>query len=364
DPPPGAARAGPSGRPIARSRLPHPLHGGARRQARSATRFPDGEPANRPQQADPPECDLRVPSRHRRSNLWRCHKHWLPADLRRDHAHGRGLRPRLRRCPVRQADHRLVRTAAAGGEALCHRTGVAAADDARRGGRQTDPHPLVIVNPAAGGGRARGFWRRCAIACAGMAFEVVETSRRGDAADYAAAAGDRLVVAVGGDGTAHEVVNGLLRRSASSPPRVGFLQRGTGADLRRSIASPRRPEDVAAWLTTDRWRPLDAGRLSTSTGRRYFINVADAGIGAEVVRRAARGPGALGGTVNFLGAAVISLARHQNAPVRLRLDQGPVLQRRVRTIAVANGAYLGGAMRIAPDAQPDDGWFDVVTIGD
>jgi YegS/Rv2252/BmrU family lipid kinase len=197
-----------------------------------------------------------------------------------------------------------------------------------------------------------------------VAFDVVETRRRGDAADYAAAAGGRLVIAVGGDGTAHEVVNGLLRRPADRPPRVGFLQRGTGADLRRSIASPRRPEDVAAWLTTDRWRRLDAGRLSTSTGRRYFINVADAGIGAEVVRRAASGPAVLGGTVNFLGAAVVSLLRHHNASVRLRLDDGPVLNRRVRTIAVANGAYLGGAMRIAPGAQPDDGWFDVVTIGD
>jgi len=172
------------------------------------------------------------------------------------------------------------------------------------------------------------------------------------------------VIAVGGDGTAHEVVNGLLRRPAARPPRVGFLQRGTGADLRRSIASPRRPEDVAAWLATDRWRSLDAGRLSTSTGRRFFINVADAGIGAEVVRRAARGPGALGGTVNFLVAAVVSLLRHRNTPVRLRLDEGPVLERRIRTIAVANGAYLGGAMRIAPKAKPDDGWFDVVTIGD
>ena len=130
------------------------------------------------------------------------------------------------------------------------------------------------------------------------------------------------MIAVGGDGTAHEVVNGLLRRPAARPPRVGFLQRGTGADLRRSVASPRRPEDVAAWLRLDRWRPLDAGRLSTSTGRRYFINVADAGIGAEVVRRAARGPGVLGGTVNFLGAAVVSLLRHRNTPVRLRLDDG------------------------------------------
>ena len=121
---------------------------------------------------------------------------------------------------------------------------------------------------------------------------------------------------------------------------------------------------MAAWLRSDRWRPLDAGRLSSSTGRRYFINVADAGIGAEIVRRAAHGPGVLGGTVNFFGAAVISLLRHRNTLVRLRLDEGPVLQRRVRTIAVANGAYLGGAMRMAPQAQPDDGWFDVVTIGD
>jgi diacylglycerol kinase (ATP) len=226
------------------------------------------------------------------------------------------------------------------------------------------PPPLIIVNPAAGGGRAGGFWRRCAEACAGVAFEVVETKRRGDAANYAAEAGDRVVIAVGGDGTAHEVVNGLLRRASGRVPKVGFLQRGTGADLRRSLASPRRAEDVAAWLRTDRWRRIDVGRVGTSTGRRYFINVADAGIGAEVVRRAARGPAVIGGTLNFLGGAVISLLTHRNTPIRLRLDDGPVLNRRVRLVAVANGAYLGGGMWMAPKAQPDDGLFDVVTIGD
>ena len=224
--------------------------------------------------------------------------------------------------------------------------------------------PLIIVNPAAGGGRAGGFWRRCAEACAGVAFEVVETKRRGDAANYAADAGDRVVIAVGGDGTAHEVVNGLLRRPSMSPPRVGFLQRGTGADLRRSLASPRRADEVAAWLRTDRWRRIDVGRVGTSTGRRYFINVADAGIGAEVVRRAARGPAVIGGTLNFLGGAVISLLTHRNTPIRLRLDDGPVLNRRIRLVAVANGAYLGGGMWMAPKAEPDDGLFDVVTIGD
>jgi YegS/Rv2252/BmrU family lipid kinase len=219
----------------------------------------------------------------------------------------------------------------------------------------------------AGGGRARRFWDESATCCvrAGLEVDVVETRRRGDAADRAASAGNRLVVSVGGDGTAHEVVNGLLRRSSGEIPRFGALLRGgTAGDLARTIASPSRPDQVPAWLATDRWRRIDVGRLGTSSGRRYFINAADAGIGAEVVRRAVLGPPVLGGTLNFYGAAVISLLRHRNTPVRLRLDDSPVQERRIRTIAVANGAYFGGGMWIAPAAQPDDGLLEVVTIGD
>ncbi len=228
------------------------------------------------------------------------------------------------------------------------------------------PPPLVIVNPVAGGGRARRFWERSALSCqaARVEVDVVHTVRRGDAANAAAEAGDRLVIAVGGDGTAHEVVNGLLRRPATHRPRFGALLYGTGSDLVRTLRSPRRPNEVPAWLGQDRWRRIDVGRVGSSTGRRYFVNGADVGIGAEVVRRAALGPARLGGTVNFLGAAVLSLMVHRNSPVRLCTDDGSVEEARVRTIAVANGGYLGGGMRIAPDAQPDDGLFDVVIIGD
>jgi diacylglycerol kinase (ATP) len=173
------------------------------------------------------------------------------------------------------------------------------------------------------------------------------------------------VISVGGDGTANEIVNGLLRRPPAAAPRFGALLRGgTAGDLARSIPSPRRPEDVPAWLSSNRWRPIDAARLDASAGIRFFINIADVGIGAEVVRRAARGPAWAGGTANFLGGAVVSLLTHRNAPVRLRLDGGPVLERRVRTIAVANGAYFGGGMWIAPGARADDGQFEVVTISD
>ena len=172
------------------------------------------------------------------------------------------------------------------------------------------------------------------------------------------------MLAVGGDGTAHEVVNGLLRRPHTEPPIFGALLAGTGADLVRSVPSPQRPEDVAGWLSAGRFRRLDAARVATPAGHRYFINAADVGIGAEVVGRAARGPAFLGGTANFLAAAVASLMVHRNAEVRLRLDDGPVKRLRIRTIAVANGSCLGGGMRMAPRARADDGLLEVVIIGD
>ena len=169
---------------------------------------------------------------------------------------------------------------------------------------------------------------------------------------------------MGGDGTASEVINGLLRRSSGAVPRFGALLCGTAGDLARTLPSPSHPELVPKWLTENHWRRIDACRLETSVGRRYFINAADAGIGAEVVRRAATGPPALGGTINFYLAAVMSLLRHRNTSVRMRLDDGPIRERRIRTIAVANGAYFGGGMWIAPRAQAGDGLLDVVTIGD
>ena len=215
----------------------------------------------------------------------------------------------------------------------------------------------------AGGGRARRYWQRCA-STGGIDAEILYTSARGEARQLAARAGRRPVVAVGGDGTAHEVLNGLLGGDGLARPRLGVLQCGTGSDWQRTAPGPPHPDQVAAWLSRDRWRPIDVGRLESTAGRRYFLNAADVGIGAAVVRRAEGGPRALGGTINFLGAAVVSLMLHRNAPVRMEIDGGPVQSLRVRTIAVANGAYFGGGMWIAPSARPDDGRLDVVVIGD
>ncbi len=218
----------------------------------------------------------------------------------------------------------------------------------------------------AGGGRARRFWEHAALACQqqGQTLEVVWTARPGDAASAAAAARDRLVVAVGGDGTANEVVNGLLTGRQTTPPRFGALLRGTGSDLVRTLPSPRLPGQVPAWLNGRRWRAIDVGRVEMPLGRRYFVNVADAGIGAEVARRAARGPALMGGTLRFLAAAVFSLLVHRNALVSIRLDEGTVESVLARSVVLANGRYFGGGMCVAPQAQPDDGYLDLVLIGD
>jgi YegS/Rv2252/BmrU family lipid kinase len=227
--------------------------------------------------------------------------------------------------------------------------------------------PLVIVNPTAGSGRGLKFWDRCERACVrgGVKLDVVFTARPGDAIEAAAeAVGDRLVVAVGVDGTAHEVVNGLLRNRRESRPRFGALMCGTGKDLARTLPSPDSPRQVAKWFQTDSWRTVDAGRVTTSTGSHFFINAADVGIGAEVVRRAARGPSFAGGSLNFLGAAIFSLMVHRNEVIQIGLDGQRAETGAVRTVAITNGAYVGGRMWIAPQADPSDGLFEVVTIGD
>ena len=226
--------------------------------------------------------------------------------------------------------------------------------------------PLVILNPAAGGGRARRFWERCQalLVAVGLRPDVAVTSRRGQAADFAAEAGERLVIAVGGDGTAHEVVNGLLRRRTASPPRFGALMVGTGTDLKRTLPAPGRLQEVARWLQSGRFRRIDVGRVGTSQGRRFFVNVADCGIGAEVARRHDRLPDWLGGTPSFLLAAVSTLLVHRNRAVRIRIDAGPVEECVVRSVAVANCRWFGGGMQIAPQAEPDDGLLDVCVVGD
>jgi diacylglycerol kinase (ATP) len=225
---------------------------------------------------------------------------------------------------------------------------------------------LAIVNPAAGQGRAARAWPAlaAALAAAGVACEAVTTGAAGEATDLAAAAqaaGPRPVLAVGGDGTLFEVLNGLLRAPGRAPLAVAPF--GTGNDWARFLGVPRAPRALAAMLAAGRTRAVDVGLLEYQAGARraarHFINVAGVGYDADVIARlaAARGPPLLSYLQALVGGLIAYRAPRFTVRAAGATVEGPLF------VALAMlGASCGGGMRFAPRARPDDGLLDLVTI--
>ncbi|MDR0359493.1 MAG: diacylglycerol kinase family lipid kinase [bacterium] len=235
--------------------------------------------------------------------------------------------------------------------------------------------PLVVVNPQSGGGRTGRGWPRTAalLRRAGLDFDYALTERPAQAKELAAEAeraGCPLVVAAGGDGTIHEVANGLLERRDGGPPtcRFGLLPLGTGGDFRRTFQIPRDLTEAAHVLVAGRTRRVDAGRVSFTghsgaAEKCHFVNIADAGIGGDVVTRVNRGLRLPSGELTFAFATAVSLLSWRNQPMRVVID-GAEHQLTAQQVVVANCRYYGGGMCIAPRAMPDDGLLDVVVAGD
>src|SRR6185503_2747512 len=183
--------------------------------------------------------------------------------------------------------------------------------------------------------------------------------------------GAELVVAMGGDGTINEVVNGFYDGARAIAPEAAFgvLPAGTGGDFVKTLGTPREVREAAEELKRAAPRAIDLGRLTFtahdgSTEVRHFINIASFGIGGLVDRYVNDSSKALGGAVSFAMATLRAGLRYKNAEVRIALDGEPPKEGRIYNVAVANGRYFGGGMKVAPNAALDDGLFDVVTLGD
>ena len=235
---------------------------------------------------------------------------------------------------------------------------------------------LVIVNPASGGGRTGRSWPAVAarLRAAGLDFDTAMTSCRGEAIELsrqAVAEGRPLIVAAGGDGTINEVANGFFARGGepAAGPRLGVLPTGTGGDLRRTLGFPQDVGEAAAVLLAGRTRRIDAGRVTCTrpdgeTTVRYFVNIADAGIGGDVVHQVNSGRRVINGEVTFMLASVRALLRWRNKPMRIAIDDQEPRELVAQQVVVANCQYFGGGMRVAPTAAPDDGLLDVLVAGD
>jgi len=234
---------------------------------------------------------------------------------------------------------------------------------------------FVIVNPQAGGGRAGRRWPDLAnrLRHAIGDFDHALTSGSGDATRLARQAidsGADLVVAVGGDGTISEAVQGFA--DDKNQPRQGCafaaIGAGTGADFVRSLQPGEPGLDAVAAMASGRQRRIDLGRVTYrgaegQTESRLFINIASLGLSGTVNRAVnTRHVGWLPGRLAYYGATLGALRRHQPATVRLTIDDEPALSLDVHMVAIANGQYFGGGMRVAPQARLDSGEFEIIIL--
>ena len=234
----------------------------------------------------------------------------------------------------------------------------------------------VIVNPSSARGRTGKHWEtiKAAIRSHFREFRYVFTEKPRQATEIARDLlrdGFDLLIGVGGDGTLNEISSGYFHSSSgqaiNSEAAVGIIPSGTGSDFIRFMKVPGDFEKSAAHIKNSQNRKIDMGRIRYGAADRpsrtqYFINVADFGLGAEVIRRIASVQSASRGAFTYYRGLLSTLMSYRSKKVHITLDDGRELQGEYLIGAVANGRIFGGGMIIAPRAEPDDGVFDLVLI--
>jgi YegS/Rv2252/BmrU family lipid kinase len=230
---------------------------------------------------------------------------------------------------------------------------------------------VIIANPRSGRGKVGAKLPEIEriLTDAGLGYRIVRTTHRGhatEAARDALARGERYLVAAGGDGTVHEVVNGMIQddQPIAADAVLGVVAAGSGCDLVRSFGLPGDAVQAAHHLAGDRVRPIDVGKVTFTSGpaeiTRYFPNIAEAGLGGSVVARASGLAGFLGGATYFCGFWLTLPGFH---PVTVRLDaDGRAYSWRAFNVVVANCRFYGGGMQISPKSLPDDSALDVLVM--
>jgi len=236
---------------------------------------------------------------------------------------------------------------------------------------------VLIVNPKSANGAVGRNWTKIDQEISrGLKteYDVRFTDRQGHATTLAREAikdGYELVIAVGGDGTINEVVNGFFDKEKPLNPNAALavMSIGTGSDFVKTLEFPTTPFECAERLKSGKVWPIDLGRcsfigLDGEHRSRFFINIADFGSGGAVVDKVNRTTKAFGGQISFLWGILTTLPTYKNKLTKYRIDDGPEQEKVLNTFVVANGRYYGGGLNPAPNAQLDDGLFDIVSIGD
>ena len=239
--------------------------------------------------------------------------------------------------------------------------------------------PLVIVNPKSAAGATASRWAVIAsdVRTHFGAFQVAFTKKQGDGIELAkrgAESGRKFIIACGGDGTINEVANGILQ--AGKDVELGILPAGTGGDFRRNLGIPSNPREAAAKLKSGETKTIDVGRASflnheNEPTSRFFLNVSSLGLSASIIERVKTTtslgwlPGdLLRGTASYALSALHEVLDLDFITIRVSIDGGQEKLLNTINFTVANSRFFGGGMKIAPEAKLNDGFLDVVNIGD
>lgn len=229
---------------------------------------------------------------------------------------------------------------------------------------------VVILNPVAAQGRILRVWPKIKAALLQVLPQrpdVWESQHPGHAvelAQRAALEGYEWIAVCGGDGTVHEVVNGICRARfhhglQGQHPSLTVIPAGTGNDFARSLGIPLNAVTAALGLSEPVNDTIDVGRV----GDHYFANIAGAGFDAEVAAEVNRSGKKAGGALPYVWGVIKKLFVYQNQDLRIQLDD-QILDRRALLVAVGISPYYAGGMHILPKADPRDGLFDVCICGD
>jgi YegS/Rv2252/BmrU family lipid kinase len=236
---------------------------------------------------------------------------------------------------------------------------------------------FVVVNPRSGNGRTGRDWKQIerALGAVYPSMSVGFTRKQGEATElvrYALREGHHEIVAIGGDGTINEAVNGMFNSNGNTPPDsvFAFVTSGTGGDFRKTFNIEPGVETAITRLKRASAHRVDIGRVTclTKSGEptmRYFINIASFGLSGVIVDSVNRARLAklFGGSFAFAFHSAAGMLRYRNRTVRIMVDGVEDEIATVSTVAVANGQYFGGGMKVAPGAFVDDGLFDIVIMG-
>lgn len=217
---------------------------------------------------------------------------------------------------------------------------------------------LFIINPIAGGGRAKDLIPliKDKMKDNNIDYEIIETTEPRQAIEIVEKSKIPVVVAVGGDGTVNEVAKGLIKRGNGY---LGIIPGGTGNDMCKSLGLSMDPIHALETVIKGKTKKMDIGLAND----RCFFNISSVGFDAEVVRNTEKIKTRIKGKTAYILGVLVTLFKYRMKETNIEID-GEQVNKNMLLLAVGNGQYYGGGMRIMPDAKIDDGYLHLCLVKD